>query len=110
MGIPAGQLDHRITIKNAAYAADSEGQMVAGTPVDVASVWAKKQAASGGEAARGVRVEASATWLFTVRHRTDVTHEHYIEDSNAVKYEIVRVYDPDAKGVVLRIEAKEMTS
>jgi len=102
----ANGLNHRVTIYDPVVAADAEGQLVDGTPSSVVAVWAKKEAVSGGETRNGLQMEATATHLFTIRYRTGLQHDYYIEDEDSVQYQIIRISDKAGTKSSLMIQAK----
>lgn len=72
----AGQLDREITIQSPPTGRNADGSPNRnGTWTDVAMVWARKRDASAQELVEGRARQGEVETVFTIRHRTDVTHD-----------------------------------
>lgn len=105
----AGEMRQRITVERCTSSLDAVGQPTLVWTTRVASLPAKVESVAGGETIRGRQVLATATTLFTVRYRSDVS----VKDR--VSYEgrtlgILRAGDPYGDRRELRIEAAEITA
>lgn len=103
----AARLNQRVTIQQPVYTDDAAG---GGTVVwnDVATVWAEIRSRGGGAGERlfAGKLEASATHEITLRYRSDVTPAMRVSYDGRV-FNIRRVEDVDAAGVLLELLAEE---
>ena len=76
----AGQLDQRITFQASTGVSDGAGGITTGWSDFAATptVWAAVKAKSGGEAFADDRTNATATYSFTIRNRSDIDERHRI--------------------------------
>lgn len=70
-----GELDQRIKIRREAEVSDGLGGQTL-TVSTLAEVWAHVRPATGSERAIFERLDAQATYVFTIRNRPDITIEH----------------------------------
>lgn len=71
----AGALDRRITILRPGPAVDDGYQTLPGAPVELATVWASYRPVSDSERNRGNIDSVKVDARFTIRWRSDVTHD-----------------------------------
>lgn len=71
MALSAGELTARIRIERIPMTRQS-GIEKRGTPVVLATVWAKPEALSGREMWKAQQVNSAVEWRFILRYRTDV--------------------------------------
>lgn len=67
MGLAAGKLDRRITLRRAAKSQDEYGQEIE-TWFDLATVWASRRRASSRETLAAAEVSAAITDVFEIRY------------------------------------------
>ena len=102
----AGQLRSYITFQQPTTSQDAAGQERTTTTEVAASVPARVQAVAGGEAIRGMQVQAGVTTLITTRFRSDLDPAMKIIHSGRT-LNIVRVTDPDDMRRELLIQCNE---
>ncbi len=116
MGIPAGNLCHRIVLERALYVTTSNGQRktTGWAAIHARMLPASYRSVSGGESVRGRQVEATTTAVFEVRFMPQLAGS----DAETLRVTwatapsgprvmgIVRIDDPDGLQDVLMIQAK----
>jgi len=69
----AGDLKHRVTILTSSSTTNDIGEVVEGTPVTVATVWAAKWQLTVKDITRAAAQVAQAEAKFLIRYRDDIT-------------------------------------
>lgn len=100
----AGELNHRITIKQSTPTRDSYGQSVIAWS-DVGALWAGVITTGGGEFYAAQKKNAETTALFTVRYTTAIDTKMQIVYGGKT-YEILDINDVNGANVELQISAK----
>lgn len=102
----ASRLTHRITIQEPVYTSDGEGGNTVSWS-DAMSVWAEiRSRNSGDERVFSGKIESTITHMITMRYKADIDAKMRIS-YNGRLFNIRRVIDVDAKGILLSIMAEE---
>lgn len=116
MGIPAGNLNHRIVIERALFATAGSGQrkITGWAAVHPRMLPSSYRSVSGGETVRGRQVESTTVAMFEVRFMPQLAGSD--AETLRIVWEtapggrktmgIVRIDDPDGLGDMLMIQAK----
>lgn len=99
--LKAGELRHRITIQSVTEAQDTYGE-ADGTWATFATVWAAMKALGGSEGFTAGTDRPQGRYLFTVRHRDDLTEKMRISYGGQT-YDIESIQDPDGRKVSLEV-------
>lgn len=107
--INAGELNRRVDIQEATEVQDSRGQPIAtwATIANGDDVPAKIEGVSGLERVRGRQVEATATHLVTLRHRTDITPPMRLIADDGRVFNVVSAVDPSGRRRRLNVACVE---
>lgn len=106
--VPAGELRHRIVIRQKTVRQDATGQEIpAPKPAQFAATYAKVEQVRGGETVRGVTMLAETTDLVTIRYIRTLKPTMWIEHDGRTLH-ILSIADRTGRYAAQLIQCKEL--
>lgn len=101
----AGDLRHRIVILSSSTSTNDIGEVVEGTPLEVATVWAAKWQLTVKDISRAAGQVAQAEAKFLIRHRDDITTSMTVQHKGVI-YAITGTEEyEDGQGLFLMVRS-----